>query len=73
MTAPMPPNAMDLIHEAAKLATYSFIVERQYSEHQRMAWSQKFDRCLCSSCQAVRPFIEDPRYCAGLDERERVS
>ncbi len=73
MTHPMPPNAAAMIHDAAKLATYAFIVERMYADHQKMAWSQKFDQCLCSSCQSVRPFIQERRYCDQMDEREAVT
>ncbi len=75
MTHPMPENAAQIIRDAAELGTYRFIVRRLYTDHQRMANSQKFDICLCSTCQAVRPFIpvEEPQFCTELDERERVS
>ena len=74
MTNLMPADAPALMKSQAELDTYRFIVQRLVSDHDRMAQRSGFPACLCSSCQAARPFIPvEPRYCDQMDEREAVS
>lgn len=83
MTAPMPSNAPDLQRNQAELQDLRWVAQRMIVSHDRSAARLAAisqtptvlpSICLCSLCRHARPWVtEEPRYCAGLDEREVVS
>jgi len=71
----LPANAPQLIRDQAELQDLRWVAQQLLSSHDRYASrTSPANQCLCSLCRHARPWVApEPRFCAGLDDREVVS